>query len=76
MGHRDFEDESDEDDDDEDVYVSCPHCGGTMLEAADYCPSCQQWITSENVTRKGPAWWVVAIVIILIGMMVISAAGF
>ena len=76
MNQPDFDDENDEVDDDDDGYVPCPHCGKTMLEAADYCPSCRRWITSEDMPAKKPSWWIVAVVLILIGMMLFSAVGF
>lgn len=65
----------DGDDDDagdgwDDSYVTCPHCGETMLEDAEYCPYCDRWMTNES-TKKLP-WWVVVVVLLLIATMIIS----
>lgn len=76
MNQSDFDDDSDEFDDDDDGYIPCPYCGETMLEAADYCPSCQRWITSEDRPAKKLSWWVIAIIVVLIGTMLLSTVGF
>ncbi len=71
--------ESDDDDwyddtDEESVdgYIPCPHCGETMLEAADHCPACNRWITSEDLPRTKHSWWVIALILILLLTMVLS----
>ena len=66
----DFEDDEEEEDDD--GYIPCPHCGETMLEAADYCPACERWITSEDAPPKRRPWWIVAVILILIATFVLS----
>jgi len=66
----DFED--DEEEEDEDGYIPCPHCGETMLEAADYCPACERWMTSEDTPPKRRPWWIVAVILILIATFVLS----
>ncbi len=63
-------DESDEEPDE--GYIPCPHCGETMLEAADHCPACNRWITAEDMQRKQNSWWVIAIIVILLFTMVLS----
>ena len=75
---RSDEDEVDEewhggDDDSDDGYIPCPHCGETMLEAADHCPYCDRWITNEGLPAKRHPWWIVAIVLILVFVLVMSA---
>jgi uncharacterized protein (DUF983 family) len=70
------DDDEDWDDDDDDGYIPCPHCGESMLEAADYCPSCDKWITSEDLPAKSHSWWIVAVVLIVAGMILLSAIGF
>jgi len=67
-------DDSDEDPDD--GYIPCPHCGETMLEAADHCPACNRWITSEDMPNKGQSWWVVVVILILILTLVLSVLPF
>ncbi len=59
------EDEADrEDDPDDDGYIPCPHCGESMLEDAEYCPSCDQWITDSH-RRSQPLWIVIGIAVCL-----------
>lgn len=67
---EDWQDESD--DDYENGYVSCPHCGGTMLEAADHCPSCNRWITREDLPQKRQPWWIMIVVLILLATLIMS----
>jgi hypothetical protein len=64
--------EWDDDPDDESGYIPCPHCGETMLEAADHCPACDRWITSEDVPRKRQPVWVVAVILILLATIILS----
>ncbi len=65
--------EEDDDDDDDDGYIPCPHCGETMLEAADYCPACDCWITSEELPAKRHSWWIVLVVLALVAAFAMSA---
>jgi RNA polymerase subunit RPABC4/transcription elongation factor Spt4 len=67
----DWDDDSDNDDDD-DGYIACPHCGGTMLEAADYCPNCERWITREDLPDRRQPWWIIIVVLILVATIVVS----
>lgn len=69
-------DEDYDDDDDDDGYIPCPHCGETMLEAADHCPACNRWITSEDLPRKRHPWWVVAMILLLLAMIILSVLRF
>ncbi len=61
-------DESDSDWDD-DGYIPCPHCGETMLEDADYCPSCERWITDGETNRPRSPVWVMIVAAVLLGLM-------
>lgn len=69
--------EIDEDDDgwadDDDGYIACPHCGETMLEDAEYCPSCDMWMTGESVKKKSPSWWIVGVILILVATIILGA---
>jgi hypothetical protein len=58
--------------DDDEGYVPCPHCGETMLEAADYCPSCRRWITTEDRPEKPRPGWMVILILILLFTIVFS----
>ena len=70
---RHEEEDEDEWDDDDDGYIDCPHCGETMLEDAEYCPSCDMWITDGAPKKRPYYWWVVAVVLILIFTIVMRA---
>ena len=71
--HNSDDEESDwSDDDDDDGYIACPHCGGTMLEAADYCPVCERWISKEDPPTRRQPWWIIVVVVILIATFVLS----
>ena len=72
----DDEDEWHDDDDADDGYVPCPYCGGTMLEAADHCPECDRWITREDLPQKRHPWWIIVVILILLGTMVLSVLPF
>ena len=63
--------DSDESDSDwgDDGYIPCPHCGETMLEDAEYCPSCDRWMSEEETSKpKSPAW-VMIVAAVLLGLM-------
>ena len=66
------------DDSDDDGTIPCPYCGESMLEAADYCPSCDRWITDETPGgRKSlPTWAIVLIVILLLVFLFSAIAPF
>lgn len=60
------------DDDFEDDYRSCPHCGRTMLEAADHCPGCNRWITREDLPQTRQPLWIVIVALILLATFVFA----
>ena len=70
------DDDDDWPDDDDDGYVTCPHCGEMMLEAADYCPSCDRWITSEGLPPKRHPWWIAIVILVLLAMIILSILPF
>ena len=74
MRHTSDDEDEDwaEDDDADEGYIPCPHCGETMLEAADYCPGCHRWITSEDPPSRRQPWWIVVIVLILLATLIFS----
>ena len=72
----DWDEDGDSDTGDDDGYVPCPYCGETMLEDAEHCPSCNRWITSEDMPRKSlPTWMVVVIVLCLAGLILGALRG-
>lgn len=74
---RDEEDEVEEDwnDESDDGYVPCPHCGEAMLEDAEYCSACDRWMTTEDRPQRR-SWWVIAIVLALLFVLILSALRF
>lgn len=65
------------DDGDDDGSVDCPHCGATMYEDAGYCPSCERWITAEDLAKRPqPLWVVVGIAICLAVALTWVIGGF
>ena len=70
---RDDGDEDFDEEDDDDGYIDCPHCGQSMLEAADYCPSCERWITDGVTNKTRSPLWVVIVAAVLLGLILISA---
>ncbi len=55
---NDRDDDPDENDQD-DGYIDCPYCGETMLEDAGHCPSCDRWITDEDLPKPAPSLWII-----------------
>ena len=70
---RDDDSNEFDDDWDDDGYIPCPHCGKTMLEDADYCPSCERWITDGVTNKTRSPLWVVIVAAVLLGLILISA---
>jgi predicted nucleic acid-binding Zn ribbon protein len=65
-------DESDMDEDDEDgpALVECPYCGSEILEDAERCPRCGNFISEEDAPRRKPAWIVVSAVLLVVAIVV------
>jgi len=64
---RENPDEVDADVDmDEPELVPCPHCGRHIVEDAEQCPKCGQYISVEDSPRARPVtWWVFAAVVVI-----------
>ncbi len=62
---RDDEGPSDEDlaafgEDANETTAPCPNCGAEMYDDAEWCPSCEQYVTRETREWTGrPLWWIV-----------------
>ena len=63
LDRSDFGDES---------YLPCPHCGETMLEDADYCPSCDRWMTDGDTTQPRSSLWVIVVAALLLAFLLTS----
>jgi hypothetical protein len=48
-------------DDDTTATVVCPHCGADVYEDAEYCPVCDNYITTTSGASPlsgRPLWWI------------------
>lgn len=54
-----YPDEPESDDDDRDETISCPHCGESVYEDAERCPSCGLFLSREEIAAGRPRWWIV-----------------
>jgi hypothetical protein len=65
-------DESDMDEDDEEGpdVVECPYCRAEILEDAERCPRCGNFISEEDAPRRKPAWLVLSAVVLVVAIVV------
>ena len=73
MTDDELPDASDVDDpDDEDVAetVACPYCREPVYEAAERCPHCGSYISSEDAPLRRP-WWIVAGVLLCLAIILL-----
>lgn len=72
--HADDDDDDDDlpdgvysDDDDGEPTVPCPYCRREILEGADRCPFCENYIGREDApsTPKSPLWIVLMVLALL-----------
>lgn len=67
-----FNDEFDADDErDIEADMTCPSCGGAVIEDAQKCPHCGDWITPADRRGGGVRRWlfVVAVGLMLLAML-------
>ena len=67
---RDDPDASDMDDDDDPDTVPCPYCGRQILEEAELCPYCRNFISSEDAPRHYPRWLVAGVIVCIVIVLV------
>ena len=63
-------DESDTDDSDSVDTEPCPFCRKPVYDRSDTCPSCGNFITHLDAPARKPLWFIAAVVICLIVMLV------
>ena len=73
---RDDPDASDMDDGDAPAMVECPYCGKQMIEEAEICPHCRNFVSSEDAPRHRPRWLVAGVVVcvVIVVIWVVSNA--
>lgn len=67
MPRDDFDEDDEQDDDidawdedsDDDTYP-CPYCGAAVYEDAEWCPSCEKYLSDEDAPPRGKPWWIIA----------------
>lgn len=86
---RDFDDQGDELDEDEDedfdddAYdddegeptIACPYCGAEIHEDAPRCPSCGEYISTEDAPVQRKPWWIVIGVAICLLLVYLWTVG-
>jgi hypothetical protein len=78
MSYKEEQDDDDWDDpaSDEDTgdpetepTIDCPYCGHEMLEVCLQCPSCEMYVSKEDLGREKRPWWItLAIILSLLGI--------
>jgi len=60
-------DEADQDSHDEPETVQCPFCGREVVEEAEICPRCGNFIgSSDDATKRSHRGWVILTAIVLL----------
>ena len=60
--------EADQDSDDDPETIACPFCGRELVEEAEVCPKCGNFLggSDDNVTtRSHPRWVIVTAIVVL-----------
>ena len=55
----DWDDGSLDEVDQDDGTIDCPYCGRSILEDAEYCPSCDRWMTDEDMPKPAQSLWII-----------------
>jgi hypothetical protein len=65
----DFDDFDEPEDDDSDETMPCPHCGESVYDDAERCPSCGWYLSREDAPRRFPWWFVVGFLLCMVVLM-------
>ena len=60
----------------DDYTIECPKCGEAIYDDAPQCPHCGQYITSADVARRPPTWFVIIVVLTIFAFLLPSIGGF
>ncbi len=78
--HADDDDDDDDEELPEGVYhddelptVSCPYCKADILEEAQYCPRCENYLSREDAPPAGKPLWIWVLLIVGTLAMIFSA---
>jgi hypothetical protein len=63
-------DASDLDDGDDAETIPCPYCRKPVYEEGEWCPSCGNYLSSEDAPRSYPWWLWAGVILSLIGVLV------
>ncbi len=63
-------------DDDATPTMPCPYCKKQIVEDAEICHHCGQWVREENAPSNTPMWIVIATsVLLLAGLLTCALTG-
>jgi len=54
-----------DDQDEDDLTVPCPHCGESVYDDAEQCPSCGHYLSREDAPRSRPTWFFLGLLLCL-----------
>ena len=77
--HRDYDEDEDElpdgvYHDDELPTVPCPYCQADVLEEAQYCPRCENYLSKEDAPAASKPLWIW--VLLIVGTIAMIFAAF
>jgi predicted nucleic acid-binding Zn ribbon protein len=71
LDEREDPDESDMDESDAELpAIPCPYCRKEILEDAEICPHCRNFISYEDAPRHYPGWLVAGVVVCILIVLI------
>ena len=70
LAAREEPDESDRDNGDDSATVPCPYCRKEVYEAAEVCPHCRNYLSSEDAPPNHRRWLVTGVVLCLLVVLI------
>ena len=71
--HVDEDEDGDGYRDDEIPTVPCPYCRAEILEDAERCPRCENYLSNEDSPAPAKPTWIWIMLIVATALMVLSA---